>query len=65
MPLTFISAIFFFAAKHLYGNIDELEFTFGDLAEDIIKDDSDCPIVIVLGIMGSQLYSSPLKYGLV
>ena len=42
-------------------NIDELEFTFGDLAEDIIKDDSNCPIVIVPGIMGSQLYSGSTK----
>lgn len=39
-------------------NVDELEFTFGDVAEDIIKDDSNCPIVIVPGIMGSQLYEN-------
>lgn len=42
-------------------NVDELEFTFGDVAEDIINDDSNCPIIIVPGIMGSQLYSGTTK----
>ncbi|RDY32837.1 cellulose binding domain-containing protein [Lachnotalea glycerini] len=42
-------------------NADELEFTFGDIAEEITKPETDCPIIIVPGEMGSQLYSDTEK----
>ncbi len=35
-------------------DVDKLEFTFGEVAEDIKND--NCPIVIIPGIMGSNLY---------
>ena len=38
---------------------DDLVFTFGDVAADIIDtEESNCPIIIVPGVMGSQLYDS-------
>lgn len=36
---------------------NDLEIIFGELAEDIVKEDNKCPIVIVPGVMGSRLYS--------
>lgn len=41
-------------------NPEDLVFTFGDVAADIVDTDeeSDCPIIIVPGVMGSQLYDS-------
>ncbi len=37
-------------------DIDELKFTFVKLADDIQKNQENCPIIIVPGIMGSNLY---------
>lgn len=41
-------------------NVDALEFTFGEVADDITDDKDDknanCPIIIVPGVMGSKLY---------
>lgn len=39
---------------------DDLEFTFGDIAGDITE--NKCPIVIIPGIMGSNLYISNTEY---
>ena len=38
-------------------NVEDIVFTFGDIAEDIVSDeDKNCPIVFVPGVMGSNLY---------
>ena len=39
-------------------NAEDLEFTFGEIAEDVVSKDND-PIVIVPGIMGSRLFTEP------
>ena len=41
-------------------DVDKLEFTFGEVAEDIKND--NCPIVIIPGIMGSNLYFHSQKF---
>ena len=35
---------------------DDLEFTFGEIADDITSPDDETPIIIIPGIMGSRLY---------
>ncbi len=35
---------------------EELDFVFGDIADEIITDNSKCPIIVIPGIMGSRLY---------
>ncbi len=50
--------------KGYYEVIDpeDLVFKFGDVAEDIINtEESKCPIIIVPGVMGSQLYDQDLE----
>ncbi len=45
-------------------NPDDLIFTFGELADDINDDykaEDTCPIIIVPGVMGSQLYDTDMK----
>ena len=41
---------------------DKLIIKFGDVASDIVDtgDEKDCPIIIVPGVMGSQLYNSSM-----
>lgn len=39
---------------------DDLEFTFGEVAEDIVG--NDYPIIVVPGVMGSQLYLSSTDF---
>lgn len=41
---------------------DELVFTFGNMASDIVDTEygKDCPIIIVPGVMGSQLYDKSM-----
>lgn len=39
---------------------DDLEFTFGEVAEDIVE--SAYPIIVIPGVMGSQLYSSSTDF---
>jgi hypothetical protein len=39
---------------------DDLDFTFGEIAQEIL-DDNSCPIIIVPGIMGSNLYNKDGK----
>lgn len=43
-------------------NVDDLEFTFGEVAEDIVE--SEHPIIVVPGVMGSQLYSSNTDFSI-
>jgi pimeloyl-ACP methyl ester carboxylesterase len=39
-------------------NPGDLEFVFGEIADDIVKDDTNYPIIIVPGVMGSRLFTS-------
>ena len=45
-------------------DVEYLEFTFGEIADDVVSDDKTInnPIIIVPGIMGSRLFMSSSEF---
>lgn len=44
-------------------NADDLDFHFGNIVDDIIDEEANCPIIIIPGMMGSNLYKKNIFGG--